>query len=207
MSTKRGCSIEDCERTHSCRGFCDTHYRRFRKHGDPNFTTIFHGPAHERVLRNCIRSATGCLEYQGKARSSKGGHGRVAIWINGEFKLKQAHRVVWENANGPIPEGLVVRHKCDNPICVEVRHLLLGTIADNNRDRDERGRRRAPFGSSASTSKLSEWQVVEIRRRSAAGEKQRSIAADFGMSQAAIWSAIKGKTWSHVTEIRIEPTP
>lgn len=160
MTTNRGCSIEGCERTHSCRGYCDTHYRRFRIHGDANFTTIFMA-AHERVLRNCVRSSTGCLEYQGKARSSKGGHVRVAIRSNGKLKLKQAHRVVWEHANGPIPEGLVVRHKCDNPICLEVRHLLLGTIADNNRDRDERGRRRAPSG------------AVQVHRSSLNGKSWR----------------------------------
>lgn len=52
------------------------------------------------------------------------------------------HRWVWEQVNGPIPEGMVVMHTCDNPPCFLYEHLRLGTIADNNRDKIEKGRLR-----------------------------------------------------------------
>lgn len=52
----------------------------------------------------------------------------------------QAHRWAWEQVNGPIPNGLVVRHKCDNRACVNVAHLELGTQSDNIRDAVKRGR-------------------------------------------------------------------
>jgi hypothetical protein len=51
----------------------------------------------------------------------------------------RAHRWVWEMANGPIPPGMVVRHKCDNRLCFKLNHLELGTVADNNADAAKRG--------------------------------------------------------------------
>ena len=71
-----------------------------------------------------------CIEWTG-ARSSNG---------YGRHGKRYAHRMAWEQAHGPIPDGLVVRHSCDNPPCVNVEHLLLGTQADNVED--ARARRR-----------------------------------------------------------------
>lgn len=53
-------------------------------------------------------------------------------------RKKRAHRWVWEMANGPIPPGLVVRHKCDNRLCFRLTHLELGTVAENNADTAQR---------------------------------------------------------------------
>jgi hypothetical protein len=57
-----------------------------------------------------------------------------------EGRSRTAHRVSWELAFGPIPDGLQVLHHCDTPLCVNPQHLFLGTPLDNARDRDSKGR-------------------------------------------------------------------
>lgn len=75
-----------------------------------------------------------CIEWQGSR--NRNGYGSVRA----EGRTWLAHRWAWVQVHGPIPEGLVVRHRCDNPPCVNVEHLEIGTHADNMRDAVERGR-------------------------------------------------------------------
>jgi hypothetical protein len=72
---------------------------------------------------------TPCIEWP-KYRRRRGGYG--IRYHNG--KNCHAHRVAWEEVNGPIPEGMLVLHRCDNPPCVNTEHLFLGTNDDNMRD-------------------------------------------------------------------------
>lgn len=85
-----------------------------------------------------VEQGPGCWEWMA-GRDSATGYGRIRIGRAGS-KHQLAHRVSWELANGPIPDGLWVLHHCDNPPCVNPAHLYLGTTIDNNRDRDARGR-------------------------------------------------------------------
>jgi len=71
----------------------------------------------------------------------KDGYGARMTHRNGKNVSQRAHRVAWEEAYGPIPEGMCVLHRCDNPPCVNVDHLFLGTHQDNVRDMDAKGRR------------------------------------------------------------------
>lgn len=77
---------------------------------------------------------SGCFEWQGTLREK--GYGR--LYHLG--RLGDAHRVAWELTRGPIPDGLYVCHKCDNPPCVNPDHLWLGTNTDNMRDMVRKGR-------------------------------------------------------------------
>lgn len=91
--------------------------------------------AHTTVLETIPEGLTSpCWAWTDQ--KTRDGYGRISI--NG-VKLYM-HRTSFEVHNGRIPDGLVVRHACDNPPCVNPDHLLTGTQADNARDRDERGR-------------------------------------------------------------------
>jgi hypothetical protein len=72
--------------------------------------------------------------------TNRDGYGVFSYRRNGYVINRIAHRKIYEECYGSIPEGLVVRHKCDNPPCVNPNHLELGTTRQNNEDRVRRGR-------------------------------------------------------------------
>lgn len=126
-----------------------------------------------------------CWEWQ--AGKSKAGYGKISgTKESGYF---YSHRKAWELTNGEIPDGMHVLHKCDNPPCCNPRHLWLGTQADNNRDRDNKGR---------SKRKLAPSQIIEIRLRYANGEKEGRLAKEYGVSFAVIWPIVRGRTYREI---------
>ena len=131
---ERVCEAEGCSRPYKARGYCQTHYRRLQRQGTVEDQKRCHAPAHERVLRSTKR-VNQCLEFQG----SKNDLGYGSVRVGGATKL--AHRVIAEHHFGEEEvEGLIVCHKCDNPSCVEISHLFLGTHSDNAQDREDKGR-------------------------------------------------------------------
>jgi hypothetical protein len=61
-------------------------------------------------------------------------------------KKMNVHRALFEALTGPIPEGMVVMHMCDTPLCVEISHLRLGTLSENTQDMIAKGRGSNQFG-------------------------------------------------------------
>jgi hypothetical protein len=108
------------------------------------------------------------------------GYGRVHMHLDDKTRRQlTASRWVWLMANGPIPDGMVVRHKCDNPPCFRLSHLELGTVADNNRDAQARGHLgQAP--------KLSPSLLEAVRLGRAAGMTYPQIYADWPEMRARI---------------------
>ena len=138
-----------------------------------------------------------CWEWCGAKK--KTGYGNLRI--NKKYRI--AHRVAFELANGPIPEGYIVCHICDNPACCNPNHLMLGTIKSNAADMLIKSRQKKPEsaarGSVNGNSKLNERDVLEIRRAYASREmNQYQLAEIFGVSQPSIGSIIRNETWRHV---------
>jgi len=112
-----------------------------------------------------------------------------------------AHRLIYEINNGPIPKGLCVLHKCDNRICVNPRHLFLGTNADNNADRDAKGRQVSLKGSACKWAKLNEANVrVIIRLLGFKTMTQDEIGSVFGVSGKAIGNISVGRAWKQLLQ-------
>lgn len=85
-----------------------------------------HATLIERFMEKCRRSESGCLEWTGAVQSS--GYGSFG---GGDGKSYLAHRWIWEYANGPIPDGLVLDHVCHNRKCQETAHMRTCSSAEN----------------------------------------------------------------------------
>lgn len=104
------------------------------------------------------------------------------------------HRLAWELVNGKVPAGMSVCHRCDVPLCVNPKHLFLGTQADNTRDRTLKGR--SCCGESHHKAKLIKTDVLEIR--GALGLSNLTLSAIYGVSPTTISEIRAGRTWKHV---------
>jgi hypothetical protein len=107
----------------------------------------------------------------------------------------RASRIAYMLATGRDPGPLCVCHRCDNPRCVNPRHLFLGTHADNNADRDAKGRNVVVVGEQNGSAKLTEAQVIAIRK---ADDTERAIAARFAVGSSVINRIRNGKNWKHI---------
>lgn len=99
----------------------------------------------------------------------------------------RAHRLSYELHNGPFPRHLVVCHKCDNPRCVNPNHLFLGTVQDNMADKKNKGRSKGiNKGSKNGMSKVSDFDIEEIRYLLEVGLSQKDIGSLYGLTQSHI---------------------
>lgn len=147
----------------------------------------------ERLDRKLDKSAgpDGCWFFKGfKDRKGYG-------LIRSGNKLRFAHRVAWETANGPVQDDLLVCHRCDVPRCCNPSHLFLGTHVDNMRDKSEKGRQAK--GEQNGLAKLTESDIRTIRDlHENRGVSAYKIAKAFGMGRSAILSIVNRETWKHV---------
>lgn len=154
---------------------------------------------------------SGCWLWTSPPHNSGGFFGYGQFNVEGRGVL--AHRVSWELNRGPIPDGLKVLHKCDNPACVNPDHLFVGTHADNVADRCRKGRTRQGHvqlraGENHGCAKLTWASVDEIRARYAAGDVTlRSLGRDFGVSHRAILFIVQGKHWPEASRPAVPQHP
>lgn len=189
-----GCEISGCQRRFLARGMCRMHYERWRHHGDPSRVDSTQGlPLIDRFWLSVDPGpADQCWEW--KRHLDKGGYGHIMD----AGKIRGAHRVSYELHHGRIPDGMHVRHLCDNPACVNPAHLELGTNAENVADKIIRGRTAAgPAIVRQSTLKLTPELVLAIR---ADVRRTADVARDYGLSMVHVRNVRSGKAWSWVAE-------
>lgn len=141
----------------------------------------------------------GCWNWKAIVQNS--GYGMVGA--RGLPKAKYtAHRLSYLLTRGPIPDGMLVCHSCDNRRCVNPEHLWLGTPKQNQRDSWEK-ERRVPVpahlkarGKGHGRAKLTDELVMEIKK---SPKDLQSIAVQYGVSKTCIFNIKSGRTWAHVT--------
>lgn len=184
------CAVDGCERKYYAKHHCRMHWERLYTNGTTSRKGIAPGTPPAERLRVQVERVGGCLEFMGYRNSS--GYGELTI----DRKFVLAHRLSYELSFGPIPDGLIVRHKCDNPPCVDPDHLEVGTHSDNFRDRDERGR--TARGMTNGTAKLTDEDVRKIRQMRSDGWTYAELAALCGVGTTTIGRVVKGTHWRHV---------
>ncbi len=122
-------------------------------------------------------------------------HGYPHIWYKG--RAHNMHRVIYIKKFGEIEKGLVIRHKCDNRRCININHLEVGTRKDNSNDCKIRGRLNTPIGEKRKDCKLTDKQVLEIRKDI---RNQNLIAKYYKISQSTVSKIKSMKKRSYVKQ-------
>lgn len=186
---------------------CSKHLQRYRTHGDP-----LGGAAFRNTLSGSDYRPKG-LSIEESFRWFMPGNppakGERWIWRGpqdengyGCFTFEgvriYAHRVSYEMFVGPIPDGLIIRHKNDIPLDVNPHNLETGTRVDNRQDCVDRDRAIGPRGELQWFSKLTREQVdTIIERYRAGGITQRELAEEYEVRQPTISKIVNGQRWSY----------
>lgn len=193
------CSVPECDCKAVAKSFCPLHYNRWKRHGDP---TVAQGmcprdaSVSERLAIVLDRSAgpDGCWPFTGGVNQT--GYGRMQI----RGITKGVHVWAFEEVHGPVPDGLMVLHSCDNRLCGNPAHLRAGTHDENMTDKVIRNRQWRASGTLNANHVLSEAQVIEIRTLAKDGTPRAELAAHFNVSRSAIDLIVTNKRWKHIKE-------
>lgn len=186
------CSFSGCDRKIAGRGLCNAHLGQLLR-GRPLGPIQVKCRPFAELFWEKVRRGDGCWEWIGTRVNDRYGQ----TTKKGRHVL--AHRASWELANGPIPVGMQVLHRCDNPPCVRPDHLFLGTHEDNMQDMASK--HRGSEGERSPTAKLTDAIVLEAKRRYRTGKSINSMAGEYGIDQSVLNRAVNGKRWKHVPSV------
>ena len=187
------CSVDGCQKQAKARGFCDMHYYRFRKYGDPNlvaFARAIEGEP-QKFIDALEATGEGCIKWP--FSSNNAGYGQINIGLG---KKSPVSRVVCERFNGPAPsDAHHAAHSCGKGHlgCVAPWHLAWKTPKENSADMILHGTRMS--GQRNPRAKLTEDDVRYIRQASGL-VSHAEIARKLGVSQAAVSNAARGASWA-----------
>lgn len=138
----------------------------------------------DQLIDKTEEQPNGCIVYTGYR--DKDGYGRVG------GDERRAHRLAYTELVGPIPDGMLVCHRCDNPPCVNPDHLFLGTAKDNMQDKHKKKRNADVRGSRNPASKLTDQQVQVIHALYRDGITMAAIAERFGIGFQNVSLIVRG---------------
>ena len=185
------CSIIDCQRPVRSKGYCNAHYLRWYRHGDPEHGEMLRGTARDWLLKHVEHDGEECLIWP-FARNSKGYPDVRFAGMEGML----AHRVMCVLAHGDPPEPKMdAAHSCGNGQtgCINPRHLSWKTRIDNHADKKRHGTQ--IWGDQIHFAKLT---LEQARIAKYDGRSARFFANAFGVSVAAINHLRAGRTWKGI---------
>lgn len=178
----RICKINNCNKKHKARGYCNKHCTQLYKTGSPfhavKKTTV------ERITEKIKVHENGCWIWTG----AKLPEGYGIIYVDGRHI--NVTRVIMQIACDIEIGNDLVLHKCDNPPCVNPSHLFLGNYKDNAIDMMKKGR--------CGVNKLTDDEVLEIRELYPKGQYMKDIANMYNVDISTISLIINRKRWAHL---------
>lgn len=161
----------------------------FGKFGRFNMAVDRSASLFDRIKHYSIKSESGCWEWTGTITRT----GYAQLWWRGKMRL--AHRMSYDCFIAPIPDGMLICHKCDNRGCVNPDHLFVGTQTDNRNDMYGKGRGADKRGERHHASKLTADDVAFIRT---SGWRDIDLAKKFNVHKGTIRDARIGRNWKHI---------
>jgi len=190
------CCIKECNLPVVALGLCNKHWRRNKKFGSPvavsRHSGSFRGLSAEERFAKSVVKTDGCWIW--KASRDKNGYGIFRGELAGVL-FTRAHRFSYALHTGDLLVGMQALHTCDNPCCVNPDHLFSGTIADNMRDKVQKGRSRAPVGEQNGHAILTERQVRRILKDP---RPYAEIASEYNVAASTIGSIKQRYSWKHI---------
>lgn len=141
---------------------------------------------------NKVKKTNGCWLWNG----AKNSYGYGSFWYC--ERIVKAHRMSWMIHFGKIPKSHSVCHKCDNPLCVNPKHLWVGTHTQNMQDMIKKGRHKSHPGEKNGMSILTENDVIMARKIHKELPNIKAIARIFNVSHPAMFCAIKKRSWKKI---------
>lgn len=181
------CNIDGCSNPRKSRGWCQTHYGRFVRNGDPNLIVKPYRRVLARLAEGIATNSDECLKIDWFKS-------RPAALVNN--KLMPASRAAWTLVHGD-PGDRMVLHTCGQGWqgCVNLRHLYLGTAKQNSQDSVRHGS--IARGERSGMAVLTEDQVRQMRAEHVPGVMQ-AAADKYGISRSQYFRIIRRQSWTHI---------
>jgi len=186
---RKKCKI--CEEPSKGLGYCSKHYQNFKRLGTPHATRKYRNSIEDliEIVENLSENENGCKIWI----NSKNNYGYGTFYICDKNYL--ISRLIYSHYFPANYDGLVIRHKCDIRNCCNIAHLETGTTKQNSEDMVKRGR--SLFGSKNYNSKLSDQQIIEIRK-SYPENSITELGKKYGVTKQAISNYINYRSYSHL---------